>query len=186
MLNQPIHPHVLETPRLLLRAPSMDDVQDIERLAGDYEIARYTLNIPHPYPQGAAVKWLRQMRDRSNARSFAFAVTRREDATFLGMVGIHAHERFNRAEIGYWIGIPYWGRGYMTEAARRVLQFGFEKLNLTRIQATYLTENPASRRVMEKIGMTYEGTLRAYIQKWDKDKDLGMCAILRSEWEAQS
>jgi ribosomal-protein-alanine N-acetyltransferase len=72
----------------------------------------------------------------------------------------------------------------MSEAARRIVQFGFEELNLTRIQATYLTENTASRRVMEKIGMTYEGTLRSYVQKWEKDRDLGMCAILRSEWEA--
>lgn len=181
----PIHPHVLYTERLLLRAPEMSDTQAIETLAGAYEIARMTLNIPHPYPKGGAVKWLTQMRKNDSDTDFSFAVTLREDNTFIGMCGIHGHDRFARAEIGYWMGVPYWGKGYMTEAARRVVQFGFEEMNLTRIQATYLTENPASRRVMEKIGMTYEGTLRSYVQKHDEDKDLGMCAIIRSEWEAQ-
>ncbi len=182
---KPIHSYEFRTARLLLRAPQMDDAQDIERLAGAYEIARMTLNIPHPYPQGAAVKWLKQMLNPDEPRGYSFAVLL-HDQTFIGMTGIHPHTIFSRAEIGYWMGVPYWGKGYMSEAARRVLQFGFEELDLRRIQATYLTENPASRRVMEKIGMTYEGTLRSYVQKDGEDKDLGMCAIVREEWESGS
>ena len=77
------------------------------------------------------------------------------------------------------------GLGYMSEAARRVIQFGFEELGLNRIYAGYFTRNPTSRRVMEKAGMTYEGTYRQNVLKWGEFVDVGACAILRSEYDAQ-
>ena len=91
-----------------------------------------------------------------------------------------------RAEMGYWIGKPYWNNGYCTEAAEAVLRYGFTELGLNRIYAHHFGRNPASGRVMEKIGMVYEGCLRQHVQRWGVFEDLKIYAILKSEYESQS
>ena len=91
-----------------------------------------------------------------------------------------------RAELGYWLGVPYWGKGYATEASQEILRFGFETLKLRRIYASYVTENPTSGRVLEKIGMRYEGILRSHICKWDVFHDLVFYGILHDEFRARS
>lgn len=179
-----LHSYQLHTERLRLRAPLRHDAPTIERLAGAYEVARTTLNIPHPYPRGGALEWIERL-EKQRGTQYTFVIVRKKDDALLGTVGIGLHSRFMRAEIGYWIGVPYWGQGYATEAARRVVDFGFEEFGLVRIQATYFVENGASRRVMEKAGMQFEGVLRNYVQKWNQNKDLGMCAIVRDDWEQQ-
>ena len=97
---------------------------------------------------------------------------------------MHPNARHRRAEIGYWLGVPYWGQHYMSEAARRVVAFGFTALGLNRIEATCFPWNPASAGVMRNSGMTYEGRLRAYVCKQGKAEDIEMYAILRDEWES--
>ena len=92
----------------------------------------------------------------------------------------HPYEE-KMAEIGYWIGKPYWSQGYCTEAAREVVRYGFEVLNLNRIQARHMTKNPASGRVMEKVGMKYEGRLRQSLLRWDQFEDVAIYSILRDE-----
>jgi len=84
--------------------------------------------------------------------------------------------------MGYWIGKSYWGKGYCTEAARRLIKYGFEELKLNRIFAHFMTGNPASGRVMEKAGMIYEGHLRQHVKKWDVVQDLKIYAILKDEY----
>ena len=91
-----------------------------------------------------------------------------------------------RAELGYWIGKPYWGQGYCTEAARATLDFGFEQLGLNRIFAHHFARNPASGRVMQKIGMTREGRLRQHVKKWDAFEDLELYGILKDHWAART
>jgi RimJ/RimL family protein N-acetyltransferase len=103
----------------------------------------------------------------------------------MGMITLRPEARFSRAEIGYWIGLPYWGQGYTSEAARHMVDYGFAERGLNKVYATYFVLNPASRRVMEKAGMTYEGTLRQHVQRDGVFYDLGYCGILRSEWEAR-
>ncbi|MGO4371700.1 GNAT family N-acetyltransferase, partial [Paenibacillus sp. MCAF20] len=88
----------------------------------------------------------------------------------------------NRAELAYWMGKPYWGLGYATEAARRVVQFGFEELALNRIHAAAMTRNPASYNVMIKAGMKYEGTFPQHIKKWEQYEDLVFYGLNRSDW----
>jgi RimJ/RimL family protein N-acetyltransferase len=100
----------------------------------------------------------------------------------IGAMGIHISQSHNRAELGYWIGVPYWNQGYCTEAARAVLRYGFETLGLNRIQARHLARNPASGRVMIKIGMRHEGTMRQAVIKWEAYEDIKLYAILRSEY----
>lgn len=99
-----------------------------------------------------------------------------------GAIGITINSNYNNAELGYWLGVPYWRQDYATEAASRAIAYGFESLNLHRIYASHLTRNPASGRVLQKIGMTYEGCLRQHIKHWGVYEDLAMYGILASEW----
>ncbi|QTA82731.1 GNAT domain-containing protein [Desulfonema limicola] len=85
------------------------------------------------------------------------------------------------AEMGYWVGIEYWGNGYCTEATKKVLEYGFDTQNLNRIFAYHFGSNPASGRVMKKIGMKYEGCLRQAIKKWGKFEDSVLYGVLKSD-----
>ena len=176
---------ILETERLILRPLELKDAPTIRELAGHPDIAATTLNIPHPYPEGAAEAFIQSLTDSADAgTNYTFGMVRKADDQLVGAIGIRPVAQFDRAEIGYWIGVPYWGQGYTSEAARRVVDFGFETLKLQRIYATYFSHNVASRRVMEKAGMTYEGTLRQHVKRFDRYYNLGYCGILRAEWEA--
>jgi RimJ/RimL family protein N-acetyltransferase len=95
-----------------------------------------------------------------------FAIVLRAEAVLVGAVGLRMDPRNTRAELGYWVGKAYWNRGYGTEAARAVLAYGFDALQLHRIFACYFAHNPASGRIMEHLGMKAEGRLRQHIQKW--------------------
>ncbi len=173
--------------RLILRPFKPSDAPDIQRLAGDFAIADTTLNLPHPYEDGMAEDWISTHREAFEAGTDAFfAVTLRETGELVGaMTLMDIRSRFQRAELGYWIGRPYWGRGYATEAARAMLAYGFQELKLNRIFATHFVRNPASGRVMEKIGMICEGGMRQHAKRWDDFEDFKLYGILRSEFEAK-
>lgn len=131
----------IETDRLILRRLELTDAPMIQKLAGAREVAEMTLLIPHPYPDDAAEPFIRSTWTKAGAGTdFTFAITRKDDHTFVGIVGLHGNTIHNRAEIGYWIGVPYWGNGFATEAARAVIAFGFETLHYNRIQAGYFTK----------------------------------------------
>jgi len=175
---------VLETERLRLRPFDLSDAKDVQRLAGDIAIADTTLNIPHPYDDGDAERWISGHRDLFKKWEHAiFAITLRDTRKLAGAIGLHLEPRFDRAELGYWIGKPYWDNGYCSEAARRVVRFGFEELGLNRIHAHHISRNPASGRVMEHVGMELEGLMRQHVKKWDKYEDIVSYAILREDWE---
>ena len=157
----------IATERLVLRPFTLSDAADVQRLAGDWAVADTTLSIPHPYPDGAAERWierpcraLRAPRDHGAGGDAA----RQRRAGRLHQPGLHDDD--DRAELGYWMGVPYWNHGYCSEAARALVAYGFEQMGLHRIYAHHFTRNPASGRVMQKAGMTYEGTLRQHIKKW--------------------
>ena len=174
----------LKTERLLLRPLELPDAPLIEQLAGDPLVAVTTLNIPHPYPRGLAVDWIRQLKQyRDTGQHFTFGIIRRLDQQLVGVVGMHPITPLS-AEIGYWLGVPYWNQGYMTEAVRRILQFGIEEQGQHRIFARHFTINPASGRVMVKAGMRYEGTMRQHICKEGQFYDLACYSILQSEFSA--
>ena len=98
-----------------------------------------------------------------------------------GAVGLRLGFEHLRAELGYWIGVPFWNRGYATEAAEAVMRFGFDELGLNRIQAGHFARNPASGRVMEKLGMTLEAVRREHVLKDDELEDLVLYAVLESD-----
>ena len=175
----------LTTGRLKLRPFSLDDAPAVRKLAGSPAIADTTLNIPHPYGEGMAEAWIATHPEKyEKGEGATFAIVRRADGALLGAIGIHPREAHSRAEIGYWIGEPYWGQGIATEAARAVVDYGFGTLGLNRIYAFHFGRNPASGRVMQKLGMRHEGVLRRHIRKGEQYEDLVTYGILREEWRA--
>jgi RimJ/RimL family protein N-acetyltransferase len=177
----------LQTARLLLRPFAESDAADVQLLAGDHAIADTTLNIPHPYEDGMAEEWIATHRPRFEAgESLTFAITLSDTGGLVGAIGLDINQRFQTAEVGYWVGKPYWGLGYCTEAARAVLDHAFHVLYLHRVHACHLSRNPASGRVMQKLGMVHEGRSRQHVKRWDAYEDLERYGILRDEWLASS
>ncbi|HEV3371542.1 MAG TPA: GNAT family N-acetyltransferase [Xanthobacteraceae bacterium] len=144
---------VLATKRLTLRAPGAGDAKAIASLINDRRIAENTARIPHPYSVADAHAFLGQA--NRDPRQPAFTVTR-ADGTLIGACGIHVLSG-GEPELGYWIGVPYWGHGYATEAARAVLDHAFGALGYERLTSRARVSNPASRRVLEKCGFQWTG-----------------------------
>ena len=168
----------LATKRLLLRPFTLDDAPAVQHLVSAYEIAENTLLIPHPYPDGAAAAWI--ARHGTTANNHTFAITL--DGEAIGAIGLDVQPDHDRGEIGYWLGLPYWGRGYMTEAAHAVLGWAFESLRVHRVFAQHFTRNPASGRVLQKLGMKHEGSLRQHDKKWGAYLDVEVYGIVDDEW----
>lgn len=174
----------LITPRSILRPFTPDDAPAVKKLAGEWEIAETTANIPHPYEEGMAEEWISTHREASDkGEEVTFAITLKPNGLLIGAIGIHINQAHRLAEMGYWIGRPYWNQGYCTEAAKGVLKYAFEVLGLNRVQARHMTKNPASGCVMQKVAMKYEGTLRRSLFRWGKFEDVAVYAILRDEYD---
>lgn len=176
---------MITTERLVLRGCTPADGPAIRRLAGAREVAYNTLLIPHPYPEGEAERWIATHEEQKAKGNHLFAIALGDGGDLIGTIGLHANGQHDHGEIGYWIGVPYWGKGFATEAAAAVVQYGFDTLGLHRIFASCFSRNPASGRVLQKIGMRHEGSLRQHFKKWDEYVDVECYAILRSEYEAR-
>ncbi|MCR4318212.1 MAG: GNAT family N-acetyltransferase [Planctomycetes bacterium] len=173
----------LETSRLILRPFELSDAADVQRLAGDYAIAEMTAHIPHPYPEGAAAEWISTHRkDFDTCSGVALAITLKETGELLGAIGLMDIQKEHQAEVGYWIGKPFCGNGYCTEAARAVIDFAFTTLGLIRVHAHHMSKNPASGRVLLKAGMMHEGSRRKHMFRWGKLEDIEMYGILKTEF----
>src|SRR5262245_44128282 len=130
MLERP----TLDTTRLVLRPFTMTDAPDVQRLASAREIASTTLRIPHPYAPGMAEAWINTHQGAyERGEVVNFAIVRRTDQALLGSIGLDLEPQHSHAEMGYWIGVPFWGHGYCTEAAQAVIHYGFAVLGLHRI-----------------------------------------------------
>ena len=170
------------TKRLKLRPFALDDAPEVQRLAGDRDIASTTLNIPHPYEDGVAEQWIGTHRESfEKGEEVHFAIVHGDRAFLIGAIGLIIQREHENAMLGYWVGKPYWNQGYCTEAARAVLRYGFETLGLNRIYATHFQRNPASGRVMQKIGMSPEGCQKQHVKKWDTFEDLVCYGILKKD-----
>lgn len=174
----------LRTRRLVLRPFVPADAPHVQQLAGDRRVADTTSTIPHPYPDGAAEEWIAGHEEAfESGKSVTFAITLAASGELLGAISLMSiSDDHHRAEIGYWIGVPFWNQGYCTEAAAAVVAYGFQQRRLNRITGKYFVRNGASGRVMEKIGMVHEGCLRQYVCRWGRFEDLEVCSILQSEF----
>ena len=184
---------ILRTERMLLRPLSLDDAPIVQQLASEKDVASTTRLIPHPYPPGMAATWIAALPELyQRAEMVVWGVAMGEapllggsllGGSLLGTVRLTLYPVDNHAEMGYWIGKPFWNNGYCTEAARAVVNYGFDVLGLERIYANYLARNPASGRVLHKLGMQQEGLLRRHRRKFGRYEDLIVCGLLKSEYQ---
>jgi RimJ/RimL family protein N-acetyltransferase len=142
---------VLETERLTLRAPRHEDVKAIAILANDRRIAANTARIPHPYGVADAEQFIASVNKRDGETCFVMML----DGKLIGACGIDPREV--SPELGYWLGAPYWSRGFTTEAVRAVIDYAFGDLKHETLQAGARVSNPASRRVLEKCAFQWTG-----------------------------
>lgn len=150
-------------------------------LAGDRDVAKTTLAIGHPYELSSAENWIATHQEGfEKGEQAVFAITLKNNHELIGAMGLGLNLDQEIAELGYWIGKSYWGKGYCTEAARAVLHFAFTKLRLNRVHAHHFSHNLASGRVMQKVGMHHEGCLRKHVKKWGEFFDVEAYGILRS------
>ncbi|WP_223068935.1 GNAT family N-acetyltransferase [Paenibacillus caui] len=174
----------LHTERLLLRSFEPTDAPAVQELAGHIDVARTTLSIPHPYPDGAAEYWIKGTGTRAEEGSgYAFAIVHKENLELMGCMGLNVSKPHSRGELAYWVGKPFWGCGYGTEAAKAVAAFGFDRLGLNKIYAAAMTDNPASSNIMKKLGMSLEGEFKQHIVKWDQFKDLVYYGMTKADYD---
>lgn len=178
----------LTTQRLSLRPFTLTDAPTVQKLCGAYEVAAKTLSVPYPYPDGVAEAWIASHTpDWENRTWITLALTPRKDDAqppdVMGAISLMLHLAHQRAELAYWLGMPYWNQGYMTEAARTLVQYGFEELKLNRVEATHYRSNPASGRVMQKIGMQQEGLRRQQTLRFGRFEDCVVYGLLASDWK---
>lgn len=175
--------HTLLTPRLRLRPLGAEDATAVAEQAGRREIAHTTISVPHPCPVSEARGWIHRM--TADTKAVVFAIVEAASGRLVGTIGLRDIDtEHSLAEMGFWVGVESWGKGYATEAASAVLEFAFEHLRLNRVYAHHMQRNPASGRVLAKVGMQREGLERERVCKWGVFEDVVLMAILRRDWQA--
>lgn len=174
----------LHTDRLTLRRMSVRDTDDMFDYAHRQDVTEYLRWYPHQ-SRNYTSDYLRYINTRYKLGDFYdWAVVEKESGKMIGTCGFTSFDLpHNSAEIGYVLNPDFHGRGYATEAAERVIEFGFSELSLHRIEARFMQENTASLHVMEKLGMTLEGYRRDGMLIKEKYRTIGVCSILRQEWK---
>ncbi|WP_128894371.1 GNAT family N-acetyltransferase [Longirhabdus pacifica] len=177
-----IHIPTLESDRLILRPCEIEDADMVQQLACEKEIAEMTLNVPHPYPQGAALQWIQLHQSLAEKGIYEFAIVDKNTNTFIGATHLNASTNYSRGELAYWIGKPYWRNGFGTEAAKRLVQFGLEDLKLNKVYGTAYVHNEASQKVLQNAGLKYEGTLKKHVSRDGQFYDLAYYGILAEDY----
>ena len=142
---------VLESKRLILRPPRPVDIPAMAVWLSDYDVSKMTSRVPHPYGEADAEAFVAA----GPGGNHAFVIQRKADGLFLGMIGLHPADDY---EFGYWLGKPFWGFGYATEAAARLVLFAFEELGQATVRAGWFHDNPASGHVLAKLGARHNGS----------------------------
>jgi RimJ/RimL family protein N-acetyltransferase len=170
-------PFVLETERLMLRRPTLADVKAIARLANDRRIADNTRRLPHPYSQAHAVEFVRSLADEIRNTNFLIEFERAP----IGMVGVDWREP-DAPELGYWLGVEYWGQGFGTEAARAVIDFTFEEFDVEHLISGARVTNPSSRNILEKCGFQWSGVELHRFEAIGSSTPVDCFKLSRSVW----
>ena len=172
---------ILETERLILRKLKIEDADAMYVYASNDDVTKYVLWDSHTSPEQTK-QFLQFMIDKYKQENYAWAVTLKDSDEFIGTIDYVMLDHNERiGEIGYALSHLYWGKGYMSEAAKAVLHYGFTELHLERIQARCFAENIGSERVMQKAGMVYEGTMRKAKLSKGTYYDLKMYSMIREE-----
>ena len=172
-------PCVLETERLMLRRPTLADVKAIARLANDRRIAENTRRLPHPYSPDHAIEFVRGMANDRPETVFLIE----NNFVPIGMVGIDWREP-EAPELGYWLGVEYWGRGFGTEAARAAIDFTFEEFDIEHLLAGARVTNPSSRNILEKCGFQWSGVELHRFEALGSSTPVDRFRLSRSVWSS--
>lgn len=175
-------PAELRTERLLLRAFDEADASRLAQLGGAREIADTMISVPHPYTLAQALTNIAAFAQESSAGTgFHFGITLPGDPRkFIGYAALKYIDReHEEAELSFWIDADSAGNGYVTEAAQALIGMAFGPLGLNRICAYHMKRNPASSKVLAKLGFTMEGCLRQRVKKWGRYEDVNIWARLR-------
>lgn len=177
---------VIETERLILRKMKADDASDMYEYARDPEVTRFLTWNPHPDARYTR-DYLEYLGSRYRVGDFFdWAITLRENGKMIGTCGFTSFDFANNAgEVGYVLNPRYRGQGIVPEALRAVMNFGFDTLKLHRTEAKFIEGNDASLRVMEKVGMKFEGIRRGGMLIKGEYRNIGVCAVLRDEFYAK-
>lgn len=172
----------LHTARLLLRPFEPADADAVHQLAGSRDVAAGTF-LPHPMDRQAAQEWVTgRLADQSAGTSVTFAVTLTESGQLIGSIGLELLIAHEQGRLSYWLGRTYWNKGYGSEAVTALVEYGFDNLHLHRIYAPHFHTNPASGRVLQKVGMTHEGRLREHYLRFGQRIDVEIYGMLRKEF----
>lgn len=178
---------ILYTERLLLELPSILDIPKIVKYLNNPKITDNVLNMPFPYFEKDAVFWLNMANKGWETKTaFIFGIYLQSTKEFIGGVGLTLNTEHNHAELGYWLSESFWNKGYISEAVKAVIMYGFETLELNKIYATHLINNPASGKVMIKNGMKKEGQLISHYKKEENYHTIDQYGITRSDYTAQN
>ena len=178
-----IEASALQTERLLLRKPKIDDAPQVFEYAADPEVARYTLWPPHK--NEAFTRGFLKFFTAPAVLSWALLL--KENQQLIGMAVFHSLDKHHaKAEISFNLARKVWGQGIAFEVGHLLLDFAFQSLKLNRIEATCMPENLGSKRVLQKLGLRYEGTMRKSHRRYDGFHDMELHAVLASDWKTES
>jgi len=145
----------ISTERLVLRKFELSDAIQVQAMAGNRDVSSTTANIPYPYPDGLAEKWISNHPDNfANKSVVTYAITLKESENLIGCVSM-MHLNSEKPELGYWLGVDYWGKGYCSEACGALIDFCTEYFGIAVVYGKHLSRNPASGKVLEKCGLSY-------------------------------
>lgn len=176
----------LETRRLILRQPEAADAHGVQTLIANWNIAKWLGRLPWSYPENGAAEWIERMqRDVAMGQGYAFGIfiKNRPFDGIVGVVGLHLREH-GEWELGYWLGEPYWGNGYMSEAAPAAVAYAFEELGVDLLTAGHFVGNEGSARVLLRAGFEYTGEERRWCEARGHDVDCPVMELTRAKWEA--
>lgn len=175
---------ILETERLRLKPYEKEFADEVFEVVKRKEIADTMVMIPHPYPREVVDGWISYLQKSfSLGTAYEFAIFLKETGRYIGNCGLVTISKSHKnAEVGYFIDVAEWGKGYATEACKRIIQYGFEEHALNRIYSRCMVRNGASRKVMEKSGMLYEGRHRQEFWKDNYFEDMDYLAILAEDY----
>jgi len=174
---------LLQTNRLILRKFKPEDAREIVNILQDKEVASTTLMLPYPCTLEESKKIIASYLDeQKHYKTMRWAIILRDNNKFIGGIRLVPNNRFNSAEIGFWLGKEFWRNGYTFEAAEVVIRFGFNELKLNRLEAHAMTENMSSVKLLEKLGFNQEGYHPDLVIKWDEYKDVITFGLLRKNF----
>lgn len=173
----------LRSSRLRLRTIQTEDAMEISCLLKDREVAATTLMLPFPCDTKDALSMIHKYKEEEKLqKTIRWAITSKENDKFIGEIRLVLNKAFNSAELGFWIGKAFWRNGYTCEAARIVIEYGFEALKLNRLEAHAMVENLSSINLLNKLGFTQEGLHPELVIKWEEYKDVMTFGLLRKKY----